>query len=117
MSHSITLFNELNLTNKLLILVNYSNQINTKIRIRKSEILTLTNDESGYKLSQDYTLTFMENHIGLSKGKEKRQILNQFLQEIKQVDIKSKINIQELQKSGRLNQSRILTTKLASVRI
>ncbi len=117
MSHSITLFNELNLTNKLLILVNYSNQINTKIRIRKSEILTLTNDESGYKLSQDDTLTFMENHIGLSKSKEKRQILNKFLQEIKQFDIKSKINIQELQNSGRLSQSRILTTKLASVKI
>ena len=117
MSHSITLFNELNLTNKLLILVNYSNQINTKIRIRKSEILTLTNDESGYKLSQDDTLTFMENHIGLSKSKEKSQILNQFLQEIKQVDLKSKINIQELQNSGRLNQSRILTSNLASVKI
>lgn len=117
MSHSITLFNELNLTNKLLILVNYSNQINTKIRIRKSEILTLANDESGYKLSQDNTLTFMENHIGLSKGKEKRQILNQFLQEIKELDVKSKISIQELQKSRSLNKSRILTTKLASVKI
>lgn len=117
MSHSITLFNELNLTNKLLILVNYSNQINTKIRIRKLEILTLTNDESGYKLSQNDTLTFMENHIGLSKSKEKNQILNQFLQEIKQVDLKSKINIQELQNSGRLNQSRILTTKLASIKV
>ena len=117
MSHSITLFNELNLTNKLLILVNYSNQINTKIRIRKSEILTKTNDDSGYKLGKDNTLTFMENHLTLSKGKEKRQLLNQFLQEIKQVDIKSKINIKELQKSKNINQSRILTTKLTSVSI
>jgi hypothetical protein len=117
MSHSITLFNELNLTNKLLILVNYSNQINTKIRIRKSEILTKTNDDSGYKLSSNNTLTFMENHLGLSKGKEKRQLLNQFLQEIKQVDLKSKINIKELQKSKNLNKSRILTTKLAEVNI
>lgn len=117
MSHSITLFNELNLTNKLLILVNYSNQINTKIRIRKSEILTINNDKSGYKLNQNNTLTFMENHIELSKNKDKRQILNQFLQEIKQANIKSKINIQELQKSERLNQSRILTTKLVSVKI
>ena len=117
MSHSITLFNELNLTNKLLILVNYSNQINTKIRIRKSEILTKTNDDSGYKLSQDNTLTFMENHLGVSRNVEKRQLLNQFLQEIKQVDLKSKINIKELQKSKKLNQSRILTTKLAAARI
>lgn len=117
MSHSITLFNELNLTNKLLILVNYSNQINTKIRIRKSEILTKTNDDSGYKLGKDNTLTFMENHLNISKGKEKRHLLNQFLQEIKQVDIKSKINIKELQKSKNTNQSRILTTKLTSVSI
>jgi len=117
MSHSITLFNELNLTNKLLILVNYSNQINTKIRIRKSEILTKANDNSGYKLSRNNTLTFMENHLGLSKGKEQRQLLNQFLQEIKQVDIKSKINIKELQKSKNINQSRILTTRLTQVSI
>lgn len=117
MSHSITLFNDLNLTNKLLILVNYSNQINTKIRIRKSEILTKTNDNSGYKLSKDNTLTFMENHLGVSRSKEKRQVLNQFLQEIKQVDIKSKINIKELQKSNKVNQSRILTATLASSRI
>ena len=117
MSHSITLFNELNLTNKLLILVNYSNQTNTKIRIRKSEILTKTNDNSGYKLSRDNTLTFMENHLGISRNKERKQILNQFLQEIKQVDIKSKINVKELQKSNKLNQSRILTTKLASARV
>lgn len=117
MSHSITLFNELNLTNKLLILVNYSNQINTKIRIRKSEILTKTNDESGYKLGKNNTLTFMENHLGLSKGKEKRLLLNQFLQEIKQIDLKSKINIKELQKSKNLNKSRILTTKLTEVSI
>lgn len=117
MSHSITLFNELNLINKLLILVNYSSQINTKIRVRKSEILTKTNDNSGYKLNKDNTLTFMESHLGLSKGKEKRQLLNQFLQEIKQVDIKSKINIKELQKSKTINQSRILTTKLTQVSI
>ena len=117
MSHSITLFNELNLTNKFLILVNYSNQINTKIRIRKSEILTKTNDNSGYKLSQDNTLTFMENHLGVSRNKEKRQVLNQFLQEIKQVDIKSKINVKELQKSNKLNQSRILTTKVSLSRV
>ena len=59
----------------------------------------------------------MENHLWLSKGKEKRQLLNQFLQEIKQVDIKSKINIKELQKSKNINQSRILTTKLTQVSI
>lgn len=117
MSHSITLFNDLNLTNKLLILVNYSNQINTKIRIRKSEILTRTNDNSGYKLSKDNTLTFMENHLGVSRNKEKTQVLNQFLQEIQQVDIKSKINVKELQKSNKVNQSRILTAKLASSRV
>jgi aspartate oxidase len=117
MSHSITLFNELNLTNKLLILVNYSNQTNTKIRIRKSEILTKTNDNSGYKLSQNNTLTFMENHLGISRNKERQQILNQFLQEIKQVDIKSKINVKELQKSNKLNQSRILTARIASARV
>ena len=117
MSHSITLFNQLNLTNKLLILVNYSNQINTRIRIRKSEILTKTNDDSGYKLSHDNTLTFMENHSEVSRNIEKRQLLNQFLQEIKQVDLKSKINIKELQKSKKLNQSRILTMTLTAARI
>ncbi|AFZ64288.1 hypothetical protein Naga_1Chloroplast78 (chloroplast) [Nannochloropsis gaditana] len=117
MSHSITLFNELNLTNKLLILVNYSNQANTKIRIRQSEILTKTNDNSGYKLDPNGTLTFMENHLGISKSKEKTKLLNQFLQEIKQVDIKSKINIKELQRSKNLSQSRILTTKLTKISI
>ena len=117
MSHSITLFNDLNLTNKLLILVNYSNQINTKIRIRKSEILTKTSDNSGYKLSKDNTLTFMENHLGVSRNKDKRHVLTQFLQEIQQVDIKSKIDVKELQKSNKLTQSRILTAKLSSSRV
>nr|YP_010478887.1 hypothetical protein Ycf95 [Neustupella aerophytica]UVI61192.1 hypothetical protein Ycf95 [Neustupella aerophytica] len=113
MSHSITLFNELSLTSKLLILVNYSKQTNTKIRIRKLDILTKSLDTSGYKLDKDQKLTFIENHLNFSKTKERGNI-NQFLNDIKQLQLKSKIKIEELQNSSRLNQSRMLTTKIAS---
>lgn len=116
MSHSITLFNELSLTSKLLILVNYSTQTNTKIRIRKSDILTKSLDTSGYKLGEDNKLTFIENHLNFSPTKERIRT-NQFLNEIKQIQLKSKIKIEELQNSNRLNQSRMLTTKLGAVTI
>lgn len=114
MSHSITLFNELSLTNKLLILINHSNQTNSKIRIRKSEILTKYVDTSGYKLSKDNKLTFLENHLNFTNTTQRTKVLNQFLNEIQQIQLKSRINIEELQKSSKLNQSRIITTKLAS---
>jgi hypothetical protein len=116
MSHSITFFNELSLTSKLLILVNYSTQTNTKIRIRKSDILTKSLDTSGYKLGKDNKLTFIENHLNLSNTRERRKI-NQFLNDIKQIQLKSKIKIEELQNSRKLNQSRLVTTKLGSLKI
>nr|YP_010478744.1 hypothetical protein Ycf95 [Eustigmatophyceae sp. WTwin 8/9 T-6m6.8]UVI61049.1 hypothetical protein Ycf95 [Eustigmatophyceae sp. WTwin 8/9 T-6m6.8] len=112
MSHSITLFNELSLTNKLLILINHSNQTNAKIRIRKSEILTKYVDTSGYKLGNDNKLTFLENHLNFTNPTQRTKVLNQFLNEIQQIQLKSKINIEELQKTSKVNQSRILTTKL-----
>jgi predicted neuraminidase len=116
MSHSITLFNELSLTSKLLILVNYSTQTNTKIRIRKSDILTKSLDTSGYKLGEDNKLSFLENHLKISPVKERIKT-TQFLSEIKQIQLKSKIKIYELQKSKKLNQSRMVTTKLDYVKI
>nr|YP_009550423.1 hypothetical protein Ycf95 [Characiopsis acuta]QAA11350.1 hypothetical protein Ycf95 [Characiopsis acuta] len=116
MSHSITLFNELSLTNKLLILVNYSTQTNTKIRIRKSDILTKSLDTSGYKLGEDNKLTFIENHLNFSPTNQRIRT-NQFLNEIKQIQMKSKIKIEEIQKSRKLNQSRMLTTQIGSLTI
>lgn len=116
MSHSITLFNDLNLTNKLLLLVNYSTQVNTKIRIRKSDILTKSIDTSGYKLGKDNKLTFIENHLNFTRTKEQGKI-NQFLNDIRQLQLKSKIKVEELQNTRNLNHSRILTTKLDNVRV
>lgn len=116
MSHSITLFNELSLTSKLLILINYSKQMNTKIRIRKSDILTKSLDTSGYKLGKNRKLSFVENHLNFSKTKEDRSI-HKFVNSIKQLQLKSKINIEESQNSRQLNQSRMLTTKIVSLRV
>ena len=112
MSHSITLFNEISLTNKLFILINYSNQTNTKVRIRKSDILTKATDDSGYKLDKSNKLTFIENHLNVSKSNEKRKIVNQFLNDINQVELKSKLKLEEFQKSSKLNHSRMLTRRI-----
>nr|YP_010478605.1 hypothetical protein Ycf95 [Chlorobotrys sp.]UVI60910.1 hypothetical protein Ycf95 [Chlorobotrys sp.] len=113
MSHSITLFNELSLTNKLLILVNYSNQTNVKVRIRKSDILTKSLDTSGYKLGKDSKLTFIENHLIFSSLKE-HKIMSHFINDIKQIQLKTKIKVEEVQKSRNSNQSRLLTSKIVS---
>lgn len=115
MSHLITLFNELSLTNKIVILLKHSHEQGTKVRIRRSEILSLNRNDSGYKLSRDNSLNFMENHLALSRTKENKQTLNQFLHELHQTDLKANINIQEFQKSKNLNRSRILTTKIATI--
>jgi hypothetical protein len=115
MSHLIKLFNIPNLTNKLFLLVNHSNSTNTKVRIRKKEILTKANDNSGYKLDQNQKLIYLENHLNFSKSNQSKQILNQFLNDIKQFELKSKLKIEELQRTKKLNQSRLITIKATSI--
>lgn len=112
MSHSITLINELSLSNKLLILVNHSNQTNTKVRIKKSAILTKSTDNSGYKLGKYNTLVFLENHLNSRTKIDTRNILKQFLTDINEFSIKAKINIQEYQQSTKENQFRLISSKL-----
>ncbi len=111
MSHSVTMFNQFSLKNMVFILVNYSNQTNTKIRIRKNEILTKSNDFSGYQLTKENKLTFIDNHLNLNSKK----FVNEYLKELKQIEVKSQLKVKEIQKLSRSNKSRILTTKLTMV--
>lgn len=115
MSHSVTMFNQFSLKNMVFILVNYSNQTNTKIRIRKNEILTRSNDFSGYQLTKDNKLTFIDNHLNLASNLNSKQFVNEYLKELKQIEVKSKLKVKEIQKLRRSNKSRILTTKLSMV--
>ena len=115
MSHSVTMFNQFSLKNMVFILVNYSNQTNTKIRIRKNEILTKNHDFSGYQLTKDNKLTFIDNHLNLASNLNSKKFVNEYLQELKQIEVKSKLKVKEIQKLRRSNKSRILTTKLSMV--
>lgn len=116
MSHSIKLFNELSLTNKLFILITHSNSTNTKIRIRKTEILTKGSDSSGYKLDSNKKLVALEDHINLNRTSENKKVLKNLLNNINQFELKSKIRVEELQKSKKLNQSRLITPKVVLVK-
>lgn len=115
MSHSVTMFNEFSLKNMVFMLVNYSSQTNTKIRIRKNEILTKSFDSSGYQLNKNNRLTFIDNHQNLATNINSKTFVNEYLQELKHLELKSQFKVKEVQKLKRFNKSRILTTKLTTV--
>lgn len=116
MSHSIKLFNEISLSNKLFILITHSNSTNTKIRIRKTEILTKGSDNFGYKLDFNKKLVALEDHYNLQKANENKKALKNFLTNVNQFELKSKIKVEELQKSTKLNRSRLITPKVVLVK-
>lgn len=115
MSHSVTMFNQFSLKNMVFMLVNYSSQTNTKIRIRKNEILTKSFDSSGYHLSKNNKLTFIDNHQNLASNLNSKKYITEYLQEIKHLELKSQFKVKEVQKVKRSNKSRILTRKLTTV--
>ncbi len=88
MSHSVTMFNQFSLKNMVFMLVNYSSQTNTKIRVRKNEILTKSFDSSGYQLSKNNRLTFIDNHENVASSLTSKKFISEYLQELKHIELK-----------------------------
>nr|YP_009551127.1 hypothetical protein Ycf95 [Pseudellipsoidion edaphicum]QAA12053.1 hypothetical protein Ycf95 [Pseudellipsoidion edaphicum] len=114
MSHSVTMFNQFSLKNMVFMLINYSSQTNTKIRIRKNEILTKSFDSSGYQLNKQNRLTFIDNHKNVASNLNQKKFVTQYLQELKCIELKSHFKVEEVQRLKRSTKSRILSTRLTT---
>lgn len=112
MSHSVTMFNQFSLKNLLFILVNYSSKTNSKVRIRKNEILTKSIDSSGYHLNENSRLTFMHSHTNQNAISQQKNFVKDYLQDLKYIQAKANLRVKEIQKIRQTKKSRILTKKV-----